>query len=241
MSLLTHPVAIWIRGVLRGAGLTRPLQLLIAGKSYEAAVDSALLGALRSGDVIWDVGANVGLYTAKMAALTGPAGRVFAFEPSPTNLERLRTVADAHANVSVMACGLSSRSGTLQLVQGDDDLGATSRLAGADGAQTEGAVFTVDLRTGDEVIRSGNSAIPNVVKIDVEGHELRVLEGMRETLRERRLRSIIVEVHFGLLAAGGESSAPKAIEAMLSEAGFRLRWIDSSHLLGVRPATASAP
>lgn len=88
----------------------------------------------------------------------------------------------------------------------------------------------VKLRTGDEVIANGDADVPNVIKIDVEGHEFDVLGGLRKTLADERLKNILIEVHFSVLAEHGKANAPRMIERQLHDAGFHIHWTDSSHL-----------
>ena len=75
---------------------------------------------------------------------------------------------------------------------------------------------------------------PNAVKIGVEGFEPEVIRGLENTLRDRGLRSVGIEMRFTLLQARGLPSAPCAIESLLRGYGFTIRWSDSSHLLAVR-------
>ena len=84
------------------------------------------------------------------------------------------------------------------------------------------------------MVASEPELFPNVIKIDVEGHEGAVMDGMYSLLPDRRLRCIGIEVHFGLLDERGESAKPKQMEHTLLQHGFRVRWTDPSHLLAVR-------
>ncbi len=93
--------------------------------------------------------------------------------------------------------GLSSTERQVKFVQGSDDLGATSHLAGAD--ETDPQYDVVELWRGDSLIQRGDVETPNVLKIDVEGHELDVIEGMVLASEDRRLRALVIEVHCGLL------------------------------------------
>jgi hypothetical protein len=86
------------------------------------------------------------------------------------------------------------------------------------------------------VVESGEVDAPNVIKIDVEGHEYEVLLGIPTLLRDRRLRAVLVEIHFALLEDTGRSDQPRLIETTLLEAGFEIDWIDLSHLLATRGA-----
>ncbi len=65
---------------------------------------------------------------------------------------------------------------------------------------------------------------PDLVKIDVEGHEGAVLDGMRDLLSNQRLRCIGIEVHFGLLEECGEAHRPRQMEETLGKHGFQVRW-----------------
>ena len=95
--------------------------------------------------------------------------------------------------------------------------------------------FMYDL-TG--MVSDARAAVPNVVKIDTEGFELDVLQGMGTVLAEPALRGVFVEVHFGLLADRGMADAPSTIEALLRAAGFETTWVDPSHIAGTRPKAA---
>lgn len=229
MSIVTHPSVIRLRNALRAVGLTKALSLVMRKRDYEEDVDKALLGSVRAGDVVWDVGANVGHYSVRLAEVVGPQGRVYAFEPSAVNRLQLTKATCTHANISIMPYGLSSAAGRLAFAQGEDQIGATSRLV-RDGDGSD----MVELRRGDALVSGGDAKQPDAIKVDVEGHELDVIEGLGEVLDSPQLRALVVEVHFGLLAKEGRADVPGLIEQRLAKAGFRLSWIDSSHLLAVR-------
>lgn len=95
----------------------------------------------------------------------------------------------------------------------------------------------VDIRTGQGLIQGGEAMVPNAIKIDVEGFELEVLQGLGTHLAAPALRAIGVEVHFGILQERGMADAPQRIEQLLARNGFRVQWPDNSHLLALRPVT----
>jgi FkbM family methyltransferase len=178
------------------------------------------------------VRANVGYYTRSFSELVGDAGSVFAFEPSPTNFARLSAACGRHANVRMLNCGLGSKDGQLPFQQGTDDLGATSRVVDP----AVGGSILVNVRTGTTLIETGAALSPNAIKIDVEGYELEVLEGLGAHLSAPDLRLIGVEVHFGILKSRGIPDAPRRIERLLRENGFAVSWPDASHILATRLA-----
>jgi len=85
-------------------------------------------------------------------------------------------------------------------------------------------LITVNVRTGDEVILGGEAAFPNIIEIDIEGHELGVVLGFSAALRDPRLRCVFVEVHFAILQERGMLAAPRQIEQTLIANGFRISW-----------------
>lgn len=229
MSWRTSRSILLARSVGRKLGINKRIAALVNGVGYEARYDRAFLSALKPGDSVWDVGANVGYYTRQFAEKVGAGGMVFGFEPSPSNFEKLKTATGTMPNVTVVNYGLGSETATLSLMQGADELGATSRIVEAG----EGAI-NIDIRRGADLIETNQVAPPNAIKIDVEGFELEVLHGMGLTLGARSLRAVGIEVHFSLLTERGMENAPKQIEDLLLLHGFHVSWPDASHIVALR-------
>lgn len=233
MNWQTNPAMISLRNVARKTGVIQFInQFLPRKKDYEQTFDTAMFEAIKPGDVIWDVGANVGYYTRKFSDSVGSAGHVFAFEPFPATAARLRAELTGIETVTVLPVALGAETGTVSMREGDDEFGATSRIV-TQGAG-ESKVTRVDIATGDLIFSRGLAAAPTIIKIDTEGFELDVLNGMQEILNRATLRAVFIEVHFGILAERGLSAAPGRIERLLSEKGFRNRWLDLSHLAAYR-------
>lgn len=228
-SWRTSRLARVARRVVRATGLAGPLARLLNGPGYEARYDAALLKAIRPGDVVWDVGANVGHYTSLFAAHVGPSGRVIAFEPSPANFEVLRSRVGVLSNVRTLNYALGASEAIVKFVQGSDDLGATSRIVAV---HNKGVA--IEVRSAQSLLATTDLQAPNVVKIDVEGHEAAVLEGFGKLLGNPSLRVVGVEVHFELLQREGRGDAPAAIERLLRHHGYAVVWTDLSHVLATR-------
>jgi FkbM family methyltransferase len=226
-------VTIVLRNISRALGINRVVGGLLSSRGYEDRFQKAMLEAIQSGDCVWDIGANVGLYTSKFADIVGSSGSVYAFEPSPKNLERLRAVVSLTGNVTVMPVALGDREGEVAFQQSEDSLGAASRVI-ADDRKVQESALTVAVTTADIVVRAGAAPYPNVVKIDTEGYELDVLRGMQDCLAEATLRVLCIEVHFAQLAERGMKSAPAEIERILVAAGFHCTWPDASHIVASR-------
>lgn len=233
MSLMTHPIISRVRTSVRKLGLTRLAVRLFYTRNYEDRFSRRMLETIKLGDCVWDVGANVGLYSRKFADRVGDHGRVIAFEPSPANLLVLGQALRDRSNVVIMPVALGSRKGTLKFQQGADAMGATSKCLDPATSGSEQGI-DVEVMRGDELADDGRVRLPNVIKIDTEGFELDVLDGCCGLLCKPELRTLCIEVHFDLLEARGLKDAPRRIEKLLVSAGFRVTWPDVSHIVASR-------
>jgi FkbM family methyltransferase len=166
-------------------------------------------GLLRSGQIVCDIGANVGYYTVQMARWVGPTGHIYAFEPDARNLARLRAnlaLNDLH-NVTVMPCALSDRAGTATLTVARD--GALTTLGTDTGAELEPVISqqTVTTRTLDSALASACVAQVDFVKLDVQGAERLVLAGARRTLGQAAPLVLLFETYDPGSAQFGYSGA----------------------------------
>jgi FkbM family methyltransferase len=230
------------RSLARRVGLTRLIQrlqgMLGGGEGYEPKVMAFLEEAIHEGDTVWDVGANVGQFSALFSSLVGPRGRVVAFEPVPSCFEALRQRTAECENLQAVNIGLSDVHAQLPMHIAEDPQ-ATIHTFLATREDTPGVIeLTVD--AGDALRESMGLPAPNVVKIDVEGFEPEVLRGLDATLSDPACRSVLCEVHYALLESRGRKHAPGEIRRYLSDRGFELRWVTPSHLAGQRDGQASA-
>ncbi len=171
LSGITFPI---LRGPLAGK------KWLLASRSnffwgtYEPEQTQAFQKVIRPGDVVFDVGAHYGYYTLLSSSLTGPKGKVFAFEPSPGNIPRLKKHLQINhcENVNVLELALSDHAGTARF---DNHAGSGT------GHLSPGGGIEVALSSLDAL--SGRLPKPNVLKIDCEGAEIEVLTGGEKTIR----------------------------------------------------------
>jgi len=149
------------------------------------------LALVRRGDVIVDAGANVGAYTLLFSHLAGRRGRVHAFEPVPPTFAALAAHLGRQArfdNVALNRLALSAAAGEVDLyVPGaDDGQAAIARHhAGSWTDARELRTYRCEAVTVDGYLAARGEAPPDFIKCDVEGAELRVLEGAVATLRRR--------------------------------------------------------
>ena len=206
---------------------------IVVSKREDYRLMGALARALGPGDVFWDIGANIGFYTLLGAAIVGRTGRVVAFEPEATSRARLfeNIARNAFDHVDVKPIALGRERTVLQLETASRASAGVHRLVGAAGPGLDGERVDVEVWPGDAV-RAAGAPVPTAVKIDVEGFELDVLQGMAQTLADPGCRALLVEVHFALLEARGMAYGALEVERILADAGFtERRWLDRSHLL----------
>jgi len=208
------------------------------GAGGEERVLDLLVSFLRPGDVVYDVGSNVGLYAVLLAKRVGARGLVIAFEPQEQNYIHLQENLELNCleNVRSYRKALSDRGGRAKLYA-SEVIGSSSLVE----QQPRGAVAEmVDVSTGDDLVAAEHLPGPRVVKIDVEGHEYAVIRGLRETLSQPGCELVSCEVHPSLLPAG---LTPSAVSSLLKQLGFVRfdsypRWDETFHLAAYkgRPA-----
>jgi FkbM family methyltransferase len=172
---------------------------------------------LGPGAVALDVGANIGSYAMLFGQWVRPHGRVYAFEPALDTraaLERHIALNDLADVVVPVPAAVSDASGRAAFMTAGPH--GISRL----GTRDEPPALIVDTITIDEFC-DRESVRPDLLKIDVEGAELAVLRGARDTLRAcRRDVALFVELHPSIWASVGLTRGE--IQAELAAVGFRI-------------------
>lgn len=110
------PWAIRTRNLARRLGLLRIVNFMVArrAQAYEEAFHQALKNSVQPGDTVWDIGANIGLYTNYFLDWVGPTGKVVAFEPLPAAVSALTDHIQSHVNAkqgTVIPVALSDKPG----------------------------------------------------------------------------------------------------------------------------------
>ncbi len=176
-----------------------------------------LLKHVRPGETIMDVGANRGVYTILLAQAVGASGHLLALEPDSRSFERLAEnvqLNDLGDRVFSFKLALGREAGTAELCLFDEAMAAISQVR-EDAADVPREIISV--LSGDEFIAKYRLPHPNVVKIDVEGFEFAVLQGLSETLRQSTCRLICCEVHPDKLPSG---ISGELVRELLMDHGF---------------------
>jgi FkbM family methyltransferase len=173
------------------------------GQSPETRTLDAFLERVRPGATVVDVGANIGLYTLSVAARAGPRGRVLAVEPNPLAARRLRenVALNQFENVAIVEAAMADAPGTLRLhLAPDSECSSLFETELGTGGGVEVRVTTIDA----EVERARLARV-DLLKIDVEGAEIRALIGAERLLTGPDAPILLVEANPIMLHAAGAS------------------------------------
>ena len=194
------------------------------------------------GEVVIDVGANLGHMTSLLAFAVGANGVVHAFEPHPLVFERLSKNVDrwrlqpSYGPIVLYPVALSDEAGVAEI---STSVFAINEGSGSvkpfDSELSEGA-YAVETRRLDDVL--GAEASIGVMKLDVEGHELQVLQGASGLLSSHRVRDVLFEEH---------RTAPTPVTELFAAHGYTVMQVEE-HFLGFavkeargKPKTADDP
>ena len=140
---------------------------------------------VRPGQVVFDIGANLGLHTAYLSQLVGPTGRVFAFEPNLSLTPGLARTCKALGNSQLFTVALSNETGRLPFyIPTDHTMASLGKWQ--DATETSCEVVRLD---------SLNLPIPHFIKCDVEGAEFKVFQGAISLLDRTDAPIVMFEVN----------------------------------------------
>lgn len=222
---LYRRVCFWSTGTVQVHGLTFYLNAadecltyyILEDGTWEPEETRLVLERLRPGDTVIDVGANIGWYTVLASRVVGEDGLVIAFEPDPTNFALLQRNIEANdcRNVRLEQRALSNEPGSITLFLHERNQGMHSVLRSD---ETKHSVEIEAVRL-DDYLRDVSRHI-DFVKIDVEGAEGMVLEGMHATLKSNPHMNILLEFAPHRLTATGYD--PESVLRGLAAGGFNV-------------------
>jgi FkbM family methyltransferase len=190
----------------------------------------AWIDSFAESETVYDIGANVGMYTIYAAVMRNAA--VYAFEPEALNYAELNKnifLNNLHEQVLAYCLALSDVDKTDRLLLSDFGLGisyhdfeenswtedkqfAPDWSVSKDGRRPQGCIG----RRVDTLIADG-LPVPQHIKIDVDGLEHRVIEGMLETLRQPTLKTVLIEINF-------DNPKNLALIDQIMSLGWRFSW-----------------
>ncbi len=189
---------------------------------YDLALSETLWRLIEPGNFVLDVGANIGFITGLCSCKTGPAGKVWAFEPNPIVITRLtkNIQYNKYPNTTLYPFALSdsNKEGYLEFPDEFSFNQGVAYVGNGNGKHSAKAI-KIDLRKLDDMIAPGT--IIDVLKIDVEGHELFVLKGAEKIIKNKQIVNIVYEDH---------DPYPSEIAGFLSNKGYTIYRLEKGWL-----------
>jgi FkbM family methyltransferase len=223
-------------GVLYDLDLRDNLQRMMYLDLSERDFRRRVMARVPVGGRVVDVGAHVGFWSLAAARRVGPQGQVLSFEPNPWALQRFqRNIALNQASplgpIEIVAKALGGVSGEADLLA--EDLEEYSYLASLHGHEPRSNTdvqnfqrITVPVITLDSVVQGP----VDLLKIDVEGHEMAVLDGAEHLFAGSPPRQLVIEIEASNLARAGQT--PEALACRLEGWGYRM--IDCDRGIGLK-------
>lgn len=199
---------------------------MITGE-YDPPVTRAMERLISTGDIVIDIGANIGALSLVASSLVGDTGKVISIEPGPLTHDRFnRTIQSNNIqNIILIQIGISDSEGELMWNMDPDNLGNASLSLSAQGVR-------VPVTTLDKLLSEHSLSKIDVIKIDVEGMELQVFQGSLLTL-EHFKPSLIFETMDAWKTAKGPGYFDE-IGRLLSGLGYKFFNIDSNNFHEVK-------
>lgn len=169
---------------------------LITDKIREMESTKEVLNIVNKGDVILDIGANIGYYALMEARLTGRAGLVYACEPVPENFELLKRNIQLNGvtNIEAFNIALGDKNGEVEMYLSQKSNLHSMSLTKNTSSESR---IKVKLLKVDEFLK--DKGAPDFVRMDVEGYENKILQGMDKILQSDKLCKLFIEVHFNIM------------------------------------------
>lgn len=207
---------------------------------YEPDIAIPFADAVRPGATVFDIGAHIGILSLLAAERAGARGRVFAFEPSPDTLEVLRqhvALNSDGAAIEVVPAVVSDEKGSVTFFTYGESMAASLSRENVEVLNEQrltapATAVTVPAVTIDE-FAAEHGAVPEVIKIDVEGAELRVLRGAERTLRDHS-PVIFCEIHPNQMRNMGDSV--EELRAFVESHGYSLTPLTPPGHQGIYPS-----
>jgi len=189
-------------------------QLYFKFKANQDACEIELMKRfIKKGDIVLDIGANIGFYATVFSKIVGRSGKVYCFEPDPVNLNFLNSNTKTLTNVEIVQKAVSDKKGTLTFY--------TSHRLNVDHRTYKPEKFNnsfeVESISIDEFINGKFNV--DFIKMDIQGAEYFALKGMESTLKNNDVILLMEFWPYGLKQAG---SSLQEVVAFLNEYDFLL-------------------
>ena len=166
---------------------------ILANPKIYSGEDIVMQNFIKQSDVVFDIGAHLGLFTLLMSKLAGEKGRVYAFEPNPTLLPSLTKTIDRLPNVKLFPVALSDSKGKRTLfIPEDPSMASISNWTNGNAGEVAEVICEVEML--DNLLNENKVTIPQFIKCDVEGAELSIFNGAKTILNRTDAPVVMFEI-----------------------------------------------
>ena len=193
----------------------KSMRYLILTGEYEPAETDFIKKYVKPGMLVFDLGANIGWFTMILSKLVGNSGHVYSFEPDPDYFQTLKENVQLNhlTNVSLFQMGVSNTSGV-----GNFSLNKEFGTLVIDSKQKKDSL-QIEITTLDDFCKKNQIKI-DFIKIDVEGSEILVFDGMKESVKNNPGMKFITEFHPNAIRGVGFS--PESFFEKIRQMEFKI-------------------
>ena len=189
-----------------------------------------LYSMVSPGDIVLDVGTNIGETLLHFAKIAGDSGFVYGFEPDQENFRNVQKNIGLNdfSNVHVFNLGVSDKKEEVRLFRVDPNNLGMNRILSDDEAAKFDDYTVIETDTLDNIVTQNNIDRVDVIKLDIEGYEMHALRGAVGTLRRFRPK-LFIEVGYTRLLSNGTS--PAEMVELLGGLGYVVRHAETDEVL----------
>jgi FkbM family methyltransferase len=205
--------------------------------NYEKEYCDLLPQFLKEGDLVLDVGANIGYFSLKFSKYIGENGYVIAFEPNPETFSILQKNTKNRKNVECLNLGLSEENDSLNLFVANNNINTASFLSEYPAEhllEHEKSVadikkYKVDLVNGTSFLHKRKINSINFLKIDVEGWEINVLKGLDAVIKSSP--GLVIFIELNMLSQEMSGYKPDDLFKYIIGLGFQIFYLNDNLVL----------
>jgi len=201
------------------------LDCLVLSKNgyYELLITELIKNEVSSGDIVLDIGANIGYYTLIFSKLVGNRGMVYAIEPEPKNLELLyeNIKMNSRNNIKVIPKAISDKDKLTRLYLHPQNIG-DHRLYDSGDQRNYVEVESITLNYYFNYMIMDRHV--DFIKMDIQGSEFNAFIGMSKIIRANPSLKLITEYSPSMIEKSGAD--PKDFLLMLKDSNFEIYNID---------------
>ena len=150
-------------------------------------------GSLKKGDIVLDIGANIGLYSLSAAKIVGDSGKIYSFEPDPITFKNLKKNIESNKfnNVELINKAVSNKTGTIGFTSSENISSRSKNHIKLDNESDTNSIKIPTIKI-DDFFENRNIEI-NIIKMDIEGAEFEALKGMKKIIDKNKHLKIFLE------------------------------------------------